>query len=446
VKDGAKGPGSAGYQGPGYAWVILIVGTLCLFGAVGMGRFAYGMVLPAMQEGLGMNNTEAGALATANLIGYLAMSAIGGALATRFGPRVVITVGMLVTGLGMLLTGLAAVPLTAAIWRTFTGIGGGAVNVPTMGLIPAWFDRRRRGLAIGIVLAGSSAGLIIAGPLVPRILNAFGDNGWRVSWYIFGGVTLLLAVAGLILLRNRPDEKALILRGGEPGSTVETAAASEEGAQASEPESARPRFKVTLDWHKVYRSPSVWHLGVVYLAYGFSYIIYMTFFAKRLIADIEYSKEAAGSLFMLVGWLSLFCGVIWGAFSDRFGRKPALIAVYVLQATAFALFAGSTHTAALVVSAVLFGLTAWSIPTIMAATCGDALGPRLAPAALGLITLFFGLGQAIGPTVAGALADSTGNFSLAFWLAAGVALLGAIGAGTLRPAATGADCVEEPLP
>ena len=108
-----------GYTGPGYAWVILAMGTLCLFGAVGMGRFAYGMVLPAMQEGLGMNNTQAGALATANLIGYLGMSAVGGALATRFGPRIVISVGMLVTGLGMVLTGLAAVPLTArcGAWR-----------------------------------------------------------------------------------------------------------------------------------------------------------------------------------------------------------------------------------------------------------------------------------------------------------------------------------------
>jgi MFS family permease len=210
------------------------------------------------------------------------------------------------------------------------------------------------------------------------------------------------------------------------------------------PDGGRARFKVTLDWHKVYRSPSVWHLGVVYLAYGFSYIIYMTFFAKRLISDVGYTKEAAGSLFMLVGWLSLFCGVIWGSFSDRFGRKPALIAVYLLQASAFALFAASTHSASLIASAVLFGVTAWSIPTIMAATCGDALGPRLAPAALGLITLFFGLGQAVGPTVAGALADAMGDFSLAFWLAAGVALLGAVGAATLRPAATGVECADQP--
>lgn len=423
----------SGYTGPGYAWVILVMGTLCLFGAVGMGRFAYGMVLPAMQEGLGMNNTEAGALATANLVGYLAMSAIGGALATRYGPRVVISVGMLVTGLGMVLTGLAAVPLTAALWRVVTGLGGGAVNVPTMGLVPAWFDRSRRGLAVGVVLAGSSAGLIISGPVVPRLLAAFGDDGWRACWHIFGAVTLVLSVVGFALLRNRPAERALILGADEHDTPADGTGARSDG---------RGKQKVTLNWRRVYRSPAVLHLGAVYLAYGFSYIIFMTFFTKRLITDFEYTKQAAGNMFMLVGWLSLFCGVIWGAFSDRFGRKPALVAVYCVQATAFGLFALPASPATVTLSAVLFGLTAWSVPTIMAATCGDALGPRLAPAALGLITLFFGVGQALGPTVAGAIADAAGNFSTAFWLATGVAGLGAVGAALLRPADVGVGCGE----
>jgi len=72
----------------------------------------------------------------------------------------------------------------------------------------------------------------------------------------------------------------------------------------------------------------------------------------------------------------------------------------------------------------------------MAATCGDVLGPRLAPAALGFITLFFGIGQALGPAVAGAIADASGSFFGPYLLAAGVALLGAIGASLLRPAST----------
>jgi MFS family permease len=70
----------------------------------------------------------------------------------------------------------------------------------------------------------------------------------------------------------------------------------------------------------------------------------------------------------------------------------------------------------------------------MAAACGDVLGPKLAPAGLGFITLFFGIGQALAPSVAGGLADATGSFSSAFFLAGAVAVMGALGAATLRKA------------
>ena len=77
-------------------------------------------------------------------------------------------------------------------------------------------------------------------------------------------------------------------------------------------------------------------------------------------------------------------------------------------------------------SAVLFGLTAWSIPTIMAAAAGDFVGPRLAPAGLGFITLFFGVGQAIGPALGGYLADTTQTFTVPFLVAGGISLIGMV--------------------
>jgi MFS family permease len=135
---------------------------------------------------------------------------------------------------------------------------------------------------------------------------------------------------------------------------------------------------------------------------------------------------------MTMGWISLPCGFLWGSVSDRIGRKWALAIVYAIQAAAFALFAWTAGPAP-VLAAVLFGLTAWSIPAIMAAACGDLLGPRMAPAALGFITLFFSAGQAAGPSVAGAIADARGSLSASLLLAAGVAILGAAGALGLPP-------------
>lgn len=398
-----------------YSWIILVVGTVVVFAALGLARFGYSMVLPSMQIGLKIDNTQAGMLATANLIGYLALSAIGGALASRYGPRVVITFGLIVAGAGMLLTGLARDFFMAATWRVITGIGSGASNVPVMGLLAAWFSAKRRGLASGIAVAGSSLALILLGAIVPLILSSYGGNGWRVSWFVFGGLTMIIAATSYFLLRNRPSEMGIKPLGSdEPGPDVSP------GSDG-------------LRWDSVYRSPTVWHLGLVYIAFGFSYIIYMTFFVKLLVAEGGYTQYAAGNLFMLMGWFSLFCGLIWGGISDLIGRKNALIIVYLIQAAAFSLFALWTVPIGFIFSAILFGLTAWSIPAIMAATCGDVFGPRMAPAALGFITLFFGTGQAIGPSVAGAIADVNGSFFSAFLLAGVIALLGAIGSSMLPP-------------
>jgi MFS family permease len=167
---------------------------------------------------------------------------------------------------------------------------------------------------------------------------------------------------------------------------------------------------------------------VVYIAFGFSYIIYVTFFFKMLVAEGGYTTTGAGRLFMLMGWCSLLCGLIWGSMSDVVGRRYALLSVYLVQAVAYALVSLWPSNAGYIVSSVMFGITAWSIPGIMAAACGDLFGSRLAPAALGFITLFFGVGQVISPGIAGAMADAAGSFSSAFSLAAIVATLGAVGA------------------
>ncbi len=397
-----------------YGWIVLAMSTLIIFGALGLARFGYTMVLPSMQVGLALDNTQAGGLATVNLLGYLALCVIGGLLAARYGSRAVVAVALGLVGLGMVLTGLANGFWTAAAWRALAGMGSGASNVPAMGLMAAWFARRRRGMAAGIAAAGSSLGLMFVGPLVPRLLTRYGESGWRMCWFVFGAIALLLAAASAFVLRNRPSDIGLHPVGARDDEKIPS---SDAGA--------------ALQWGKVYRSGAVWHLGLVYTAFGFAYIIYMTFFVKGLIAQGGYTPAAAGRLFMSMGWLALLCGVIWGTLSDIIGRKAALILVFLVHAGSFSLFAVSRGAAGFTISAALFGLSAWSIPAIMAAACGDMLGPRLAPTALGFITLFMGIGQAAGPSVAGAMADASGSFGPAFLLAAGVSFVGALAAATL---------------
>lgn len=386
-----------------YGWVILATATCVVFGAMGLARFGYTVILPSMQDSLGFDNTQAGAIATANMVGYLLMSIAGGALASRFGPRRVVAIGMGVAGIGMFGTGLAQSAPEALFWRGLTGLGSGAANIPAMALLGAWFGARRRGLAAGIAVAGSSIGIISLGPLAGVLLTA--ETGWRHAWFTFGAAGAGLAVAVAFLLRNHPSEMGLSAVGSSDTATTPV------GHQ---------------HWSHAYRSRPVWGLGLVYTAFGFSYIIYLTFFTRFLSAEGGCSGEEARQIFSIVGWCSLVCGVLWGPISDGIGRRRALAALYLFHAAAYALFAVSTSRAGFVASAILFGLSAWSIPAVITAACADLLGARMAPAALGFVTLFFGIGQAAGPSIAGRLADLNGSFRGAFLLAACVAAAGAI--------------------
>jgi sugar phosphate permease len=246
------------------------------------------------------------------------------------------------------------------------------------------------------------------------VLETQGSEGWRVCWTLFAGATLVLAIIAYAALRNSPSTLGLRPLGAEAD---EESGASKAGG---------------LRWASVYRSRVIWHVGLIYTAFGFSYIIYLTFFTRYLISEGGYTTASAGRLFMLMGWMSLLCGLIWGWISDIIGRKATLVIVYLIHALAFGLFAIWPSPPGFTLSAILFGLSAWSIPAIMAAMCGDLLGPRFSPAGLGFVTLFFGIGQAAAPSAAGALADAYGSLSPAMLLAAGVALLGAIGTLLLR--------------
>ena len=398
-----------------YGWIIAIMSVVTVLGALGLARFGYTMILPSMKEGLGLTDSQAGDLATANMIGYLVMAVTCGFLASRFGPRIVITIFMCIISGAMLLTGLAPSYQVALLGRLLTGVGSGGTNVPVMGLVPAWFSAKRRGLATGMAVSGSSFGMVVTGLLVPVILNRYGGIGWRYSWFCLAGLALLIAVLGYVILRNHPRDKGLA-----PIGAAETTVAA-------------PASKASgLQWGLVYKSPPVWHLALIYILFGFSYIIYTTFFARYLTWEAGFTTAAAGALWSAVGLLSIISGFIWGAVSDVVGRKYGLAIVYFLQFLCFTIFGLWKAPAGYYLSALLFALTAWSIPGIMAAASGDLLGSRLAPAALGFITLFFGIGQAVGTTLGGRIADLTGSYTLAFVIAGGAALVGAVASLFLR--------------
>ncbi len=395
-----------------YGWIILLVGFIGVTGALGFGRFAYTPILPSMKEGLSLTYAQMGWIGTGNFVGYLVFSLVGGYLATRIGSRVVISISLVLVAVGLILTGISDSFEFALAMRLLTGAGSAGSNVPIMALASAWFAASRRGLASGILVSGSSIALFLLGPLIPYILLSFPGSGWRVCWYTLGIITLFIALVNYLFIRNHPEEKNLKPIGES---------------------SPTPPSTASFSWSRVYTSRSLWNLAGVFFTFGFSYIIYIQFFSAFLVNEAKLSPEKAGNYLMLLGILSIFCGPIWGTVSDFIGRKYGLALVLFTQGTSYLLFGLMKSDSGYLISTILFGLTAWSVPSIIAAAVGDTVGARLAPAALGFTILIMGMGQALAPPVAGKIADLTGSFTPAFILSAVVAFTGVVVALRLAP-------------
>jgi MFS family permease len=375
------------------SYLIIFSGHLAVLGSLGFARFGYSMILPSMKESLGLTYTQMGIMASGNFSGYMVFAVLGGLLASKYGARVVMTTSLALVGVSMLLTGFVENFTQALILRCLAGVGSGGANISAMALPASWVSTRRRGSASGLIASGSGVGLVSTGFLVPILNENFGGLGWRYSWLLLGVLTLIFTIICSIIMRG--------------------------GLRVS-------RRDGTSGWREVGADIMLWRVGIIYFMFGLSYVIYITFFGAYLVKEICLTEQYAGELWALVGLLSLFSGPLWGHISDKIGRGYTLTLIYFTQSISLLLFAQGSVMMSIGVSVILFGVTAWSIPTVVAAYSGDHFGSRLASSALGFLTLFFGIGQSIGPTVAGHIADVTGSFTSTFLLSSSIAAAGGI--------------------
>ena len=140
-----------------------------------------------------------------------------------------------------------------------------------------------------------------------------------------------------------------------------------------------------------------------------------------MVSERAFDEVAAGRYWALLGLISVPSGPVFGAISDRFGRRAAMIAVFAMQGLAYVLVAAALPDMAVLFSILLFGLGAWAIPPIMAATVSDYMGLERAVRIFAWVTVAMGIGQMLGPAVAGVLAEWQGNFLGGYALIAGLA-------------------------
>lgn len=409
-----------------YGWLILLLCLLVVLGALGFARFGYTMLLPGMKSKLQLSDVQAGDLAAGNMTGYLLTALLCGFLSARFKPKLIISISLFFVCISMILTGIASNYKIAFLSRLLAGLASGGANIPAMGLLASWFSFKRRGLATGIAVSGSSFGLIFTGIVIPKILKMFPDNGFRVGWYTLAGITFIILIIVLIFLKNNPGEKGELPIGtiNEKNSIKKTV-----NIQVNKKNNFNllESLKNLFNHYKyVLSNLRIWILALIYSLFGFSYIIYATFFTNYLVSEFKWEVSNAGLLWSQVGILSIISGIIWGLFSDKFGRMKTITLVFFIQGLSYLLFGISKVTSGFYFSALLFAFTAWSIPAIITAISGDLVGSQLAPAALGLMTLFFGIGQVLGPSIAGRLAFINGSYNMAFIIAGIASFTGSI--------------------
>jgi MFS family permease len=387
-------------KGSSYRWIIVLAGIAGLFASLGLGRFSLGMMLPAMGEALALSYSQMGLIGTINFCGYLLAVLLCGVLTARFGARLLITAALALVALSMVLVGFSSHFLIILLLYFLTGVGSALSNVPIMALMSVWFDGKSRGRAAGLCVMGNGLGILVTGKGVP-MLNEMAA-GWRVSWIVLGCLAGGIALLGFVLFRNRPEEQEK--NAAAPVATKTTASIEKKGHARS--------MRLVAGQNIFY------HCGAIYFLFGCTYVIYVTFFVTSLVQERGLSEQAAGSLWAWVGLLSLASGPLFGALSDRFGRKAILAVVFCIQTTAYLLAAARLPMFSVYISLACFGLVVWSIPPVMAALVGDHAGPERTAALFGFVTFLFGIGQIIGPACAGFLAEQSGTFSSSFLLAA----------------------------
>lgn len=372
-----------------------LAGLAALAVAMGIGRFAFTPILPSMRDAFGLSPSALGTLAAANYLGYLlgAIAATSPRLARWQGPILRGSLLMVVALTGLMATTHA--PLAWLALRFLAGVASAGVFVYGSAAVLGWLAGHGRAALAGWFFSGVGVGIAAAGLIVLGVqrLGIGGEATWRAEWI---GVTLLaVALVGPCW--------AWLPR---------------------EPVAARPASRLAGGgWRRP--STALLLLGAAYFLDGVGYIVAGTFLVA-IAGAVPGLAGLGAAAWILVGVAGAPSAVLWIRAGARIGLMPALAVAYLLQGVSLALPALSARAGAAALSAILFGGTFIGITALTVAEGRRLVPPERAASTIGALTAIFGVGQVIGPLLAGALAGEQGDFRLPLLVASAVVLLGAL--------------------
>lgn len=384
---------------------IALAMVLALAAAISLGvtRFSYGLLLPAMRADLGWSYTLAGAMNTVNALGYLLGALSMPKLLRRFDAVQILLFGAASASVFMALTGFFTTAEPLLVQRLLAGVASAWVFVAG-GLLAAQLGVRhaeRSGLILGVYYGGVGLGIVFSTLLVASV-----EKAWAMAWWLLA-VGCVVATFVLVL-------KSVALR-----RFVQSAAIPRTLTPATQ--NIAP-FKWT---------PFAYALAG-YGMFGVGYIGYMTF-VIALLREQSASTTTVTVFYALLGLAVMASSRIWAGLLDKYKGGQALALLNFLLGCAIVIPALTTWLPALVFSGMLFGGVFLSVVASTTALVRHNLPPSAWAGGISAFTVVFAAGQIVGPTMVGWIADGAGGLAQGLLLSAFALWLGALLAWRQKP-------------
>ncbi|MEU0794203.1 YbfB/YjiJ family MFS transporter [Amycolatopsis sp. NPDC005961] len=366
--------------------------------ALGLARFSYGLLVPAMRDDLRWTLAEAGAVSTANGLGYLAGAVATAAVVRRWGAAAAFRWGLAVTAVALAGTAAGDVFVVLLAVRVVAGISGAVVFVAGGVIAARAAARTGSSTPITVYFAGTGLGIVLSGLTIPGLAGH-----WQVAWIGLG------AAAG--------------------AATLACWTAVEPGEE--KPAGAAGRARVR----------PLWPVAAAYFLFAAGYITYITFLSVYL-QDRHAPVVQVALTWTLLGAAVVAAPAVWSRPITRWPGTRALALVLAVLAAGAALALLSPSPAAVIASAVAYGATFMAVPAAVTAHLRTVVAPADWTATLAAFTALFAAGQTAGPWLAGLLADHTSPAAPLAWTA-GLCAAAAVLAGTRPHLEPTADHTEE---
>lgn len=405
------------------AWAVAFVALIALIGAAGF-RAAPGVLMVPLEEEFGWSTAELSLAVSVNLLLYGLIAPFAAALMQRFGIRAVTVVALFVIGAGAALSVLVATPGQLILtWGVLIGLGTGSMALVFAATITDTWFATRRGLVSGVLTAGSATGQLI---FLPVIAAAAEDISWRGASLIIAGGALAVAPLVWIFVRNRPSDLG-VGRYGEPAPTTPPAPVPRGNAWGA----AKLALGTLRD---AARTKTFWALAIGFAICGATTngLIGTHFIPSA--HDHGMPTTTAAGLLAVVGIFDIVGTVFSGWLTDRVNPRILLAAYYALRGVSL-LFLPSLLSAevqpSIIVFIVIYGLdwVATVPPTI--ALCREVFGDR-GPLVFGWVFAAHQIGAGIASILAGLVRDHTGQYTVAWFAAAGLCAVAALVSATIR--------------